>query len=90
MQDLKNESEWFSLRTATTFLFTISLCAAFFLLIFVRTFVGQYLRESIAVWRSFESMFHHGIANDLTCPLVIANHDAFVHDDTCSERELLM
>ena len=31
-------------------------------------------------------MFHHGIANDLTCPLVIANHDAFVHDDTCSER----
>ena len=58
--------------------------------IFVRTFVGQYLRESVAVWRSFESMFHHGIANDLTCPLVIANHDAFVHDDTCSERELLM
>ena len=48
---------------------------------FFFTGIWQQLGQAVVFRRSLQSMLHHGASDDFLGPLVIADHDALVHDD---------
>lgn len=51
-----------------------------------QTFVRQELREGVVLRRPSESVFEHRVVDDLLGALVVAHHDALVHDHAWKEK----